>query len=230
MRDEEIRKLREERDHLRNWLTNLGSAQDIASEVQKKLEQIEWELAALENSPEEADEITTAGLVVDIDRDYRTLHQALPMIPNYNPSLLAATDTTTASGTASVFEFVTRVGDLGTPKAQEYSNDLAELYFGLYTSEKRPDEIRKLLGKLGNQNTSDRFEEAYKDFYTYKGGVGDKKKAALSMRNFLEGVKGDLWSKAKTHEKENMTWETMANRLGKKTASDEEKEILVEQD
>lgn len=151
------------------------------------------------------------------------------MIPKFNPSLFSATFTTIASGTASVFEYVSIVGDLSTPDAQEYSRKTTELYFGLEASQKRQSDIRYLLGKLCNQSTSDHFEEAHKDFYSYKGGVGDKKKVALSLRNFIDGVKGDLWDKVKSHEKENMTWEIISNRLIKESASAEEKEILIEQ-
>jgi len=50
---------------------------------------------------------------------------------------------------------------------------------------KRTNDIRWLIGKLGNQKTLERFEEAYNGYYSYKGGVKDKKAATLSMRNFL---------------------------------------------
>jgi len=229
MRDDEIKKLEEERDYLRKWLANLGSAQDLAPEVQKKLEQIEWAISALKNSPEESEEIPTPYLVVEIDRDYRLLPRALPMMPDYNLSVFSSSAATTTSGSAGVYGYVTRVGDLGTPDAQAYSKTFIGLYHDLEASQKRPNDIRELLTKLDNQQTVDRFEEAYGDFFSYKGGVKDKKAAALSMRNFLDGVQGDLFNKARILPKENMIWETMAKRLAKVTAAGEE-DILIEQE
>ena len=228
MREEEIQKLEEERKYLQEWLANLDSAQRLTPDVQRKLEQIEWEISALKNSPEEGDEIPTLYLVIDIDRDYRSLPTLLPMVPEYDLSAFTSSAVTTGSGTASVFEYVTRVGDLESPNAQDYSAKYTVAYYDLEASQKRPDDIRSLLDKLKVQ--LDRFDEAYSNYYKHKGGVLDKKTAALSMRNFLDGVKGDLFTMARYHPKENMTWETMAKRLAKATDGGDEENLLIDQE
>jgi hypothetical protein len=51
--------------------------------------------------------------------------------------------------------------------------------------------------------------------------------AANSIRNTLDGLKGDLFKKARTTPKENMTWETMSQRLAKGA---DEAGILIRED
>jgi hypothetical protein len=47
------------------------------------------------------------------------------------------------------------------------------------------------------------------------------------MRTLLDGIKGDLFEKARNMAKENMTWERMAGRLSKgKSGGPEEKELV----
>jgi len=225
MKEEEIRKLEEEKEYILKWLANLGLAQELAPDVQRKLEQIEWQISALKNSPDEADEISTPNLKIEIDRDYQILPFALPEMPRYEITVFSSSDTFSSSGSSSVYEFVTRVGDLKTPDALNYSEAYTASYTNLEASKNRVNDIRNQLSVLGNQQTLDRFEEAHRDFYKYKGGVGDKKSAALSMRNFIDGIKGDLFRKARTHKNENMTWGIMSKRLAKSSLGGHEEEL-----
>jgi hypothetical protein len=227
-KDEEIKKLEAERDHLREWLFRQSSAQEIAPDVQKKLEQVEWQLKALRDSPEEAEEIPSPNLINDIERDYTVTIKTLPLIPPYNRLEFSTLGSTGTASSASVFEYVSRIGDIETPAAQGYSRDFTASYFDLQASQDKPNDVRKLLSTLNNSQTLGRFEEAYKNSYGFKSGVVEKTTAANSIRNFMEGVKGDLFEKARTWPKENMTWETMNKRLAK-TVTGEEERMLLEQ-
>lgn len=227
-KEKEIKKLEAERDHLREWLSHLSSAQDIGPDVQKKLEQIDWQIEALKSSPEEAEEIPSIYLINDIERDYRLTVNALPLIPSYNGSELSSTDPSGTVSSASVFEYVSRVGDINTPAAHAYSRAFTVSYFHLQKSQDKPNDVRKLLLILNDAQTIGRFEEAYNNFYGYKSGTVNKTSAANSMRNFIEGVYGDLVKIARNQPKEDMSWGTIVSRLAKKKTGEET--LLLEQD
>jgi hypothetical protein len=117
------------------------------------------------------------------------------------------------SNSSETFEYVRRVGDLNTPNAIAYSQCYGSEYSQLQLEQQRPRQVRRLLEKLDNPNTLERFERAYNAFMAYKNKTGRKTAAAFEMRTLLDGIKGDLWNIAKKSPIENMTWNTMATRL-----------------
>jgi hypothetical protein len=72
------------------------------------------------------------------------------MMPEYDSNSLMNATAVSASGTQSVYEYVARVGDLGTPEAVKYSEKYTGLYHELQASQDRTRVVRDLVGKLNN--------------------------------------------------------------------------------
>lgn len=217
-------------DYLKTWLDNFSQAQDIVPHVQNELEKTDWEIEALSNMPDEASEIPLGNITVLFNEDLRFLNRALPMIPTFDPSTFSSSDAISTSGTASVYEYISRIGDINTPRAYEFSEHFTLKYQEIQSAQNRPNEIRKLLEKLPGKNTLDRFDRAENIYSQFKAGVGEKTSAAMEMRNFLYGLVGDLAQFAKQWEKENTpSWEKIAERLSKNGTSGLEYQEMLRQ-
>jgi hypothetical protein len=227
--EEELQNRKKKRDYLVTWLQNFGQAQEMVPRVQKELEKTEWEIDALSNLPEEAAEIPSGDITVVFDKDLRYLPHALPMIPSFDAGKLSSSDAISSSGTMSVYEYVARIGDIGTPIAFEYSNHYTLEYQEIQLAHDRPNEVRNLLDKLPSKSTGERFERAEESYMQFKAGNGEKTSAAMEMRTFLDGLSGELFQVARKWEKENMTWETMAERLSKGDISEVEYSEMIRQ-
>jgi hypothetical protein len=137
------------------------------------------------------------------------------MMPDYDLGLVQSSTGISASGTASVYEFVSRVGDLQTPSAIDYSGSYTASYQKLQQEQDRPTEVRNLILKLGNPQTLERFDRAFTAYYGVSSDTAERTAAAMEMRTLLDGIKGDLFESARRHSGENMTWSIMAKRLAK---------------
>jgi hypothetical protein len=226
---DDIKALEAKHEYLKEWLDRYRKAQYILPHVQMQLDITEWELNALSNRPEEASEIPSGGLTSRWNRDNDYLTDALPLMPDYDVRVLINSTAFTTEGSASVYEYVARVGDLGTPNAITYSNEYTTSYRVLQASQERPKAIRQLLEQFRNEQTLERFDRASKAYLATKSGVGERTAAALEMRTFLDGVKGDLFAKARQQPNENMHWARMAERLAINGPSGIECQVLLSQ-
>lgn len=229
MNSEEIKKLEAKRAYLKEWLDRYKNAHDAVPFVQTNLELTEWEFEALSNMPMKAKGVEIDELENIIQRDYEYVQNALPMIPKYDLNLLKSSTVVNTSGSQVVYGYVARVVDLGTPEAEQYSNKYVALYQNLQIKQQRPERVRELLVKLGNPQTLQRFDTATNAYIHAKADTVKRSEAALEMRNLLDGVKGDLFEKAREKERENMTWEIMAKKIVKPSPIGTELAELIRQ-
>jgi len=215
MRDEWLRKLRERRDYLKLWLERMKKAREAVPLVHRNLQTTEWEISALENAPEEADEIAAVDPSTALDQDFDYWRTNVPMMPDLDLKAVESSTGISASGTVSVYEYVSRVGDLQTPSAIDYSRKYTAAYQELQQEQDRPSEVRSLIAKLGNPQTLERFNRASAAYYAAASGTAERTAAAMEMRTLLDGIKGALFERARRHPRENMTWRKMAERLTK---------------
>jgi hypothetical protein len=210
---EEIKKLEERKDYLDHWLEGIRKAQEVVPFVIKDIEITDWQIRALQNRPEEAIEIPYPSNPSLLEQQNEYLRRLLPpvVVPS-NLFGLTGTSLTTA-GTTDTFEFIRKVGDLDTPGAVAYSEVFGNEYYQLQENQQRPSQVKGLLKKLNDPNILERFDRAYSAFMAYKGKTGERTAAAIEMRTLLDGIKGDLFGKAKKWPDENMTWNIMATRL-----------------
>ena len=215
MSTDDINELKAKKKYLDEWLTRYKKAQEIVPQVQTNLELTEWELQALQDRPKEADEIPFLGLGTRLGEERTHLINALPMLPLYDADAMDSSTALASSGTASIFSYVAKVGDLESEEARRYSLRHTETYNQLQEAQQRPKAVRKLLAELGNKQIIERFDRAMAAFSATKSGSGERTSASLEMRTLLDGLKGELFAKACRQPKENMTWGIMAERLAK---------------
>jgi len=213
MDDESLKKLKAKREYLEEWLANHKAADEVAAEVQKNLDFTNWQIDALETTPPEAEEIPWPDITKTLDSDTSYLVQVLPPMPFYQKNMVVSASAFTSSGTVSVFQYASRIRDIGTEASVKYSSRVTVAFQDLQRKYDRPSEVRNLLAQLGNAGTVDRFDTAVRSFDAYKRGTASRTAPAIDIRTLIDGVKGDLYVRARTQPKENMDWTTMAKRL-----------------
>jgi hypothetical protein len=112
-----------------------------------------------------------------------------------------------------VFEYVSRVRDLGTPNAIVYGNTYIDEYDQIQEAQGREKEVRSLLKRFGSSNLLERYDRAFNAYMAYKGNTGEKTATGNEMRNLLLGLGGELYERARKWPKEDMTWKKMSPRL-----------------
>ena len=160
--------------HLREWLERCKKAQEAVPSVQMILEMTEWEMQAFADRPEEAEEIPLGDLETRFDQEYNHLIHVLPMMPEYEPGSIPILTAVTTSGSASTYNYVSRVGDLGTQEAQDYSRKHTVAYRKLQAAQDKPKEVRDLVEKLGNPQTLRRFDRAFDVYFATRSGTGER--------------------------------------------------------
>ncbi|MCL4262508.1 MAG: hypothetical protein KJ069_04810 [Anaerolineae bacterium] len=160
MEDDQYDNLNAKREHLEEWAKRLKKANEILPFVQMQLDITNWELEALDARPEEASEIVLPGLMGTFKREHDYLIDALPLMPDYDArSILNSTAVSTA-GSANFYEYISRVGDLGTPIAIEYAHTFTGAYQKLQEAQNRLEDVRNLVKELNNPQTLERLDRA----------------------------------------------------------------------
>jgi hypothetical protein len=154
----------------------------------------------------------------------------LPMMPNYNQFDLDNFMTLASSGTSQIYDYVAQIGDWGVTGAQEYSTAYIKDYQAIQIKYGQSATVRELLEKFNNPDLMERFDKASGAYSQAVSGAGERSAAALAMRNLLDGVKGELWERARQAKKENMTWNIMAERLAKGKPGGLEHQQLLDQE
>jgi hypothetical protein len=206
-------KLKDKRDRLREWLARYRNASEVAPEVQKNLEITEWQIATIESRPQEADEVPLPDLLSTSDSDVAFWGSALPSMPDYDKQLIVSASPFSTSGTVSIHEYASRVGDLGTAPAIEFAASAVGSLDAIYKRHDRSTEVARAVGALGSTNLGERLTATARGYQDYAVGGTARAAVAILMRNLVDGLKGELWQRARTHPSENMTWELMADRI-----------------
>lgn len=213
MGSEEINKLRKIQAYLTEWLANFRKAQDRVRLVQSNLEITDWELEVLNNRPEASDEVPRPDLTDVYDERLRHLESAIPSLPDFDEPQFASTVAYTTSSSAVVFTYVSRIGDLGTPDAVDFSRQYTAAYDEILEKQERETEVRELMAERASEGSRARFDSTMVAIAAVKAGVGQRTAAGNEVRNLLNGIKGDLFQRARKWDSENMTWDVMAQRL-----------------
>jgi hypothetical protein len=208
----DAKKLTDARDYLRTWLERSRQAANAAPTVQQLHDLLDWEVRTYERRPAEANSISTADLDRYVGSVYGRITSALPMIPTMLASGLTQVGSVTASTSSAMLTYVIDVSHLQTLDAVNYaSNALAE-YQKLQESQQRPAQVRTLLA-MHLPTVMAKFDSARDAYQRCQSGFVDKTMAALEMRTFLDGVKGELLERARRQPDENMTIDLALDRL-----------------
>lgn len=210
----DIKKLEERREHLSAALESRIRVQDDIPHIQQNLDLTDWQIRALENLPSESDEIPYKSRSDELEEENIFLKNSFPIFTYpIHPSLYSSTASVTVSGSTGTYDYINRVRDLGTPYAIDYGDAFIQEYKHIQEAQERPQRVRSLLERLNSPNTLERFDSALLAYNKYKSDPREKISAAISMRNLLHGVQGNLWERAKRWSEENMTWSIMSSRL-----------------
>jgi hypothetical protein len=210
---EDINKLEERKTDYEKWLESFRKARNIVPFVIQNIEITDWQIRALKDSPEEATEIPYPSNPNLLEQENKYLRNVFPPIQVPSRVSLDSTTSVATSGSTGVYEYVRRVGDLNTPHAINYSQTFGKEYQQLQEKQQRPNQVRALLNKFNAPNLLERFDRAYAAFIAYESKTGEPTAVAMEMRTLLDGIKGELFNKAKKWPEENITWDNMATRL-----------------
>ena len=207
--------LESKRKYLKEWIERHRKAKEIIPLVQKELEMTEWELEALQNIPSGVNKKPFDDLETKFETDYNYTVKTFPMIPEYDRSAVQTALSVATDSTSSVYLNVVQVGSWAVADAESYSKKYRESYQQMQIAHNRPEEVNQLLQKINSVTLKERYEKASKGYYAVKSGTEDWTAVASEMRNFVMGLKGELFEKARKQPRENMTWDVMAERLSK---------------
>ena len=231
--EDDLKKLHQKRAYFEEWLRRHTASDEAAEEVKRQLELTQWQIKAIESSPPEADEIPRPNFGGTLDSDLANLPVVLPLIPEYRRTQYLSASAYTSTGTMSVFQFASRVGDIPSPAANEYSNRVTAEFRQIQARHDRPALLRELLASSCGQSTLKRLEEAILSYQAFHMASGSRRGAATDMRTLIDGVKGDLFSRSMrpNHPKEKVSWGAMSSRLAKGGRnSDHHKELKALED
>src|SRR5688572_13539363 len=116
---DEIKNLEAKLAHLLEWMNGLKDANKIVSEVQQQIELVQWQLEVLKNAPDEAEEIPFKP--PSAEKSYLYTKSVLPLMPKYDAGNMLNSTSGTVSSSSDYYNYVVRVGDLGTPAVFEFS-------------------------------------------------------------------------------------------------------------
>jgi len=208
----DTKKLTDARDYLRTWLERSRQAADAAPTVQQLHDLLDWEVRTYERRPAEANSVSTTDLDRYAKSVYGRITSALPMIPAMPASGLTQISSVTASTSSGMLTYVIDVSHLQTPDTVNYaSNALAE-YRKLQEFQQRPAKVRELL-VTRLPTVMAKFDSARDTYQHCQSGFADRTAAALEMRTFLDGVKGELFERARRQPGENMSIELALERV-----------------
>jgi len=215
MFNNEIEKLKTLKEHLDQWLKQNSETQRIVPKVQEIRDNIAWTIDAATDQPDEAREIPFPNLQDAIDAQSQFIQDSLPDMPRFDTSLFYSGSAVNTTISAAMYGYVSRVGDIPTDDAREYSLFHSAKYQQLQQTYGRVDDIRSLLSTVTDSMTLKRLDSALNTFSAWKSGAASRTSAANEIRNLLHGIKGDLENIAfgKTHA--NKTWSGMCAKVAK---------------
>ena len=203
------------RDYYKQWLERHKQASEIAPAVNDALCQVEWELAALADLPDEAKNISTTQLDDQAAEMYSEVESILPMMPEYPRVITFQVNSISTSSSTGVTTFVSHVGHLGTPEATNYASRHLAAYERLQEAQCRPAVVRTAIEELFTGDTLARFDAANTAMHQSVTGLGTESAAAMEMRTLLDGIQGQLYVAAGRQPQQSMNWESMARLLFK---------------
>lgn len=221
-------KARELEEFLAEWKRRHESEKAIAPEVQREHDAAKWLIKAAEliesQAPQEVQIPISRRISIHVDE----LKRRMPLPPLYitqsESAYLIATSTSSADLGTHVFEVLTSM--VSSPGGADVL-PVAEEYQHLQEAQGRIVETRlRLLAVF--PSLVQLFESAHRAHEIAKLSPNEVPSVAGEIRTLLDKFKGELFSKAVSHSHENMTWQTMSERLSDEGSS--ERRMLLEQE
>jgi len=205
------------------WVRRHQQQQKLLPEVLKMRKTAEWEVKATdalrEGMPEQAKEVEAEGV-----RVLRHIQATMPLPLDYDIHLSVESATAAVAVSSMIFETLVATRSEDPSERPEIEAQITS-YSKLLEEQGRAADASRWVAQLF-PNLSERFATAQHEAMVARGDPLAEERAALAMRTFLHQLKGELFAKAQTHERENMTWPRMAQRLSTRTGA----HVLLEQE
>lgn len=197
-------------DFCDTWLSNLKNANEAAPKILEIRDLSKWRLDAILDHPD-PEKALSALQYEEIENEYKNL-KTLPMIHNFTGVTVVSSSAATA-GTSGYIGYLGSLETSGSDMEKVYAQKYIRSYGDLQYKQKRFQQAKELLQKLGWTNVENHLESARKAYDQYKAGLGERTAASNEIRNLLLKFNGELIYKARNAPGEGMTWDLMATRL-----------------
>ena len=201
------------RDYLTNWLANFQKASEAVPFVQKAKDTFDWQCEAISQQPKGTESLVLYNPSSGFAMSYGDIPNILPMIPNIDPKAITHVNTIAASGASGTFEQILKIGEIQGEVNYVYYREQSTRYQALQRSQDRINEVQSLVQRHCSANILGQYKRAVTGYYNVKSGSSDASAAALEMRTLLDNIKGELFERARTVPRENMTWDVMVQRV-----------------
>lgn len=211
--NDKLNALYKRRNYIEKVLSLLKKYIKVIPILEKLLDRTNWEINAIEKIPEEASDFPTEHLYVNLGIENDILFKSVPLTPTINYEDLYYMTTTSGSASSDLYELVSRIGEIDSPSTKRYYYEQTETYKEFQNKYNIFEEINNQLTQLHFKSTKERFNTAFDNLQKYKNGIVDGKSTAMSIRTFVDGLKGELWELARNHKGDNMNWDILENRF-----------------
>jgi hypothetical protein len=198
-------------DHLEKWLAGAKKVAEVAPIVQKNLDYTRWIIKTVRDRPEDMPPLP--DLTEDTERDLSYVQKVLPTLQAIMQPAIMSSTSVGSSIVGYVFDYTQEAPRFCGSTAVDYAKEAKASLEKLNSQYQTVDELRARIRKLGKSGLDDRFEIARESFESYRVGTTDRMAAAGTIRTFIDGVRGELFERARKQPGEDMTWERMAKRL-----------------
>ena len=210
------------RDFLSNWIDSLRDAIEISHFAQLQLNYTNWMIETINSLSGNEEQLYDTDLAKQINEKNEYIRLAFPSFPPFDYSIVGSSSGLTAADSSALFSIIVEMVPSIKGEINTRVNEQINKYCELEKQYKRQEEVFQLLQKHNFKDSISRFNHAFEMYNSYKTEITDRSSSANEIRNLINGIKGDLFNKARQWEKENMTWSTMAQRLAKSEPNSDE--------
>lgn len=212
-RDENLARVRAMLGIMDDFLSTYKAAGDVVPQVVQMRATAQWELDLLENLPSSVSDYPQTNMGLAFQRGQDFIANAIPPVTTYDFRLTASATAISASGATEAYDYLLGIEQSGLPEAIEYAGKYTSDFRDLQTSVKRESQVRALLERLGGGSTLARFDRASRIAASAGIGAAEPTAAAMEIRTFMDGLKGDLENLARQPREQKVSPQQIAERL-----------------
>jgi hypothetical protein len=201
--------------YLRLWIEQSARNAQYIPQVQRALEQAGWQNYAIQGGRSFLSPDIIAEAEASQQSQFVYVRKNMPLPPALDAAIVAGLGITLTSGSSMFFGAVRAERDAGRVSA-EAATPILTAYQQLEDEQNRVADARSLLSASFPAVVA-QLDRAAAVYQQSKSQPGVAAAAALEIRTLLDKLKGELFATARRHEREDMTWQTMVERLQRPT-------------
>ena len=175
-----MKKLKEVRDHLKTWLERHKKASEVAAEVQRTYDVVEWQYQMWSAAPKALQKFWEPTLQPVVQREWELAVRHLPQMPEYNDDVVTTVSTVATSGATISYDCLLTARDLAAIADPQYFDRQARSYQVIQSNQRRVEEVRDLTTRLFPK-LSGQFDQARNSFDSARARAVSTAAAALEI-------------------------------------------------